>query len=697
MSRLAFLLAVAIVCTASTGSLAITPSLQGTRLADGTLYFEMHVTVGRAGPDCFERDAILVNGMFQPKIEVTVNDTVMINVFNKIPAKFPQVASGISIHWHGLSMWDSASWFDGTSYVTQCPIRQGANYTYSFKMDESPGSYFWHDHSTANRANGLQGPLIVHAPPDIPSPFDTPKDEYVVFITDWYHEEANVMAMRVNRPFVADQADNNTGSFVPVGPPPSLLINNLGFYGDCATRGDGVNGENGYVVPVCNVTSLNVTKQQAALITKDDPKTLTSCGHEVFDVEPGEMYMFRLINAGTMLYVTVCFEEHDVTLFTADTTPVDPQDRTCVDINSGQRYDVFLTASSPGRNFWISIHSQYRNMAPSVYGVLHYTDAPEGQLPTTPTPQPGLAPWTEVETAQVMSNDGILGYIDNYDFETWWGLFVHRGLYGDGVLFGKDARTITLNQTQPIITENGMVRWAMNNIAMPTDPPCQPLQLQMMQDPHWMSKNTVNSSVLSDVTAANSKWTANRVSGKAAHVYIDEEPAPLIPATGLHIAEIKSGDIVDVIINNRPYNEGGASDSDRRVGMEQHPIHLHGHKFWVLGVGAGVYNASVHEPLLNRFNPILRDTITLPRASWAVIRFIANNPGIWPLHCHIMWHHFMGQQMYIVEAKEKWAKPPAKLPSCPGKCIYNFAPFTRAYIQRTYGPAKKNKFQLPSK
>lgn len=33
-----------------------------------------------------------------------------------------------------------------------------------------------------------------------------------------------------------------------------------------------------------------------------------------------------------------------------------------------------------------------------------------------------------------------------------------------------------------------------------------------------------------------------------------------------------------------------------------------------------------------------RDTVTVPGYSHVVLRIRANNPGIWALHCHILWH-----------------------------------------------------------
>lgn len=53
-------------------------------------------------------------------------------------------------------------------------------------------------------------------------------------------------------------------------------------------------------------------------------------------------------------------------------------------------------------------------------------------------------------------------------------------------------------------------------------------------------------------------------------------------------------------------------------------MHLHGHKFWVLGSGHGdfPYSAIQHVPRswVNLDDPPYRDTVELPPSGWAVIR-----------------------------------------------------------------------------
>ena len=71
--------------------------------------------------------------------------------------------------------------------------------------------------------------------------------------------------------------------------------------------------------------------------------------------------------------------------------------------------------------------------------------------------------------------------------------------------------------------------------------------------------------------------------------------------------------------------------------LEDHPFHLHGHNFYVVGRGSGNFNGS-HDPgSFNLVDPPMRNTVVLPKAGWVAIRFIANNPGEFLAHsCNIM-------------------------------------------------------------
>lgn len=42
---------------------------------------------------------------------------------------------------------------------------------------------------------------------------------------------------------------------------------------------------------------------------------------------------------------------------------------------------------------------------------------------------------------------------------------------------------------------------------------------------------------------------------------------------------------------------------------------------------------------------ILRDTVQIPSRGYAVLRFRADNPGVWLFHCHVSWHLSGGMAM----------------------------------------------------
>jgi FtsP/CotA-like multicopper oxidase with cupredoxin domain len=66
-----------------------------------------------------------------------------------------------------------------------------------------------------------------------------------------------------------------------------------------------------------------------------------------------------------------------------------------------------------------------------------------------------------------------------------------------------------------------------------------------------------------------------------------------------------------------------------------HPMHLHGHSFQVIGINGKSLNGA------------LRDTVLVPPKSSVTVAFDANNPGIWYLHCHILWHLAAGMATLV--------------------------------------------------
>ena len=69
------------------------------------------------------------------------------------------------------------------------------------------------------------------------------------------------------------------------------------------------------------------------------------------------------------------------------------------------------------------------------------------------------------------------------------------------------------------------------------------------------------------------------------------------------------------------------------LGMDHHPIHLHGHTFYVTGTEGGRIPECAWFP---------GNTALVGVAQSRDFEFVANNPGNWMLHCHLP-HHMMNQ------------------------------------------------------
>ncbi|KAJ2734444.1 ferroxidase fet3 [Coemansia sp. BCRC 34962] len=105
-----------------------------------------------------------------------------------------------------------------------------------------------------------------------------------------------------------------------------------------------------------------------------------------------------------------------------------------------------------------------------------------------------------------------------------------------------------------------------------------------------------------------------------------------------------------------------------------HPLHLHGHAFQIIEYGLAESTFPIPAEFLNtptrRFSgsPAKRDTMSIPKYQYIKLRFRADNPGVWFMHCHLDVHFIMGMAMVFVEAPDVLQKtmtvPPQMLNLC---------------------------------
>ena len=111
-----------------------------------------------------------------------------------------------------------------------------------------------------------------------------------------------------------------------------------------------------------------------------------------------------------------------------------------------------------------------------------------------------------------------------------------------------------------------------------------------------------------------------------------------------------------------------------------HPVHLHGHHFYIVSynypeydangtflsnnkdinctrtggscnevgwTNPAHYNGNVPNAILD--SPVLKDTVLVPAGGYVTVRFYSNNVGFWVIHCHIENHHAEGMHLVIKE------------------------------------------------
>jgi manganese oxidase len=74
------------------------------------------------------------------------------------------------------------------------------------------------------------------------------------------------------------------------------------------------------------------------------------------------------------------------------------------------------------------------------------------------------------------------------------------------------------------------------------------------------------------------------------------------------------------------------------LGMDHHPMHMHGHQFYVTGTEGGRIRTTAVIP---------ENTVLVGVAQARDIEFIADNPCDWHFHCHLP-HHMMNQMASMV-------------------------------------------------
>ena len=599
--------------------------------------------------ETFEGHSVIAvnNQVPGPTIIAQKGQTLNIKVANNLASE------SISIHWHGQHVKD-APWMDGVAHVTQCPIVPYTEFTYSFKPDQV-GTHWYHAHSGAQRTDGLFGALIIKSDDefkgtDLENMVDTFEDrpeEHTISLIDWQHDNSIDLfsVIESGSRFKSPVDGSKSYSFAQIydgsesAPYPFLsgLINGLGW------EFTPVGSEN------CN--------------HNNNPLSF-------FNVTPGGAYRFRLIGAQNAYAFRFSIEGHKLRLLATDGILVktDPEEVDFIIIHSGERYDFLLdTTGQSSGNYWIvaeTLETQKDLLEDKkylctrgrrAYAILHYTDVSYDSWP--PNIDSSYDPTTHCTSSSkcYAVNCPFQEFQDDYNIMCLnVGGFKQRQTLPKQMLEIGDTTSLFLNfgfggdTTISGSSINGRHFFF----------PSSPLYFNLPQD-------------IFCIYQQNEDEDKGR---RCLHVYNIED----------EIVQ-NEGTVEIVFMNLLNLSEG--------IGTGQaHPVHLHGHHFQVIHIGYGncseVEGTCHHSDITcgstkghcdtnvrwsdsswNNFEstrglqePPEKDSVIVPVGGYVVIRFRADNPGWWFLHCHIEPHQLEGMSMVVREGTPP--PPPDSFPKC---------------------------------
>jgi iron transport multicopper oxidase len=235
--------------------------------------------------------------------------------------------------------------------------------------------------------------------------------------------------------------------------------------------------------------------------------------------------------------------------------------------------------------------------------------------------------------------------------------FAFMSKLDDSMLMGTIPKDLELNSTNYIIYDDDKMKpeqYIVNELNFLNDFYLKPLSKTKLFDcvdqtitldvTMGLLSNGINYAFFNNITYIQPKVPTLVTALSAGELASNS----LVYGTNTNTFVLRKNDVIDIVVNN--YDE------------MSHPFHLHGHNFQLVArdkIPADESTVPNDHPGFPEY-PMMRDTVNVEPSSYIVIRFIADNPGVWFFHCHVDWHLEQGLAMTFVEAPEELQKNPSQ-------------------------------------
>ncbi|KAL2328771.1 hypothetical protein Fmac_022198 [Flemingia macrophylla] len=361
-------------------------------------------------------------------------------------------------------------------------------------------------------------------------------------------------------------------------------------------------------------------------------------------VKPGKTYLLRLINAALNDELFFSIANHTLVTVEADATYVKPFESEIIVIGPGQTSNVLLKTKPeyPNATFFMLARPYFTGIGTfdnsTVAGILEY------KKPLNTVNTPPLKPTLPAinDTSYVANFSSKFLSLNSAKYPAKVPQKVDKSFF---FTVGLGTSPCPKNQTCQGPNNSSKFAASMNNISFPLP------SIALLQQHFFRHANYNNN-------GPNSYTTDFPALPLMPFNYTGTPPNNTRVSNGTKTVVIPFNTSVQVVLQDTSI-----------LGAESHPLHLHGFNFYVVGQGFGNFNPNTDPSNFNLVDPVERNTVGVPSGGWVAIRFLADNPGVWLMHCHFDVHLSWGLRMaWIVEdgklPNQKLPPPPADLPKC---------------------------------
>ncbi|XP_071552514.1 uncharacterized protein [Panulirus ornatus] len=360
---------------------------------------------------------------------------------------------------------------------------------------------------------------------------------------------------------------------------------------------------------------------------------------EVIHVTSGTKHRLRIVGAtGLNCPIVVSVDSHRLTIIALDGQETIPFTTDSFVIYSGERYDVVLEANQPVGNYWIKFNGLIDcQQNQCVQGaVLRYDGAPENDPTPSLVYDPSYPPGVVVNPVNTNGDEP-----------------------HEVTMVDLDALAPSLLQPQVDRQFYLAFDFKQVNNSMLFNPDLYPFN--GVSEEWQIYTPQVNG--LSFKFPATPPLSQPEAAQPTICLYDETPPCMGDFCSCTYVLEVRLGQTVEMVL----VDEGN-------IGDENHPFHLHGYSFDVVAMGRlGDHTSAEEVAALDAAggiprkleNPVKKDTVTIPDGGYTIIRFTANNPGWWLLHCHLVFHAELGMAALLHVGEPQDLPPlPKGFPTC---------------------------------